>query len=111
MRIKMLEHYRDRNCYLIIGKEYDSEKIGQPLCDWLIEHRKADDVTPDCLATEPAQPDITPHALRLATEHGIDPTTISGSGTDGRILVSDVRNHLDSAETDNGAATDPREEP
>lgn len=36
-------------------------------------------------------PDATPGALELAAEHGLDLTTVLGTGTDGRITVLDVR--------------------
>jgi len=40
--------------------------------------------------TDEAEPDITPAALELAEEHGLDVTEIEGTGKDGRILKSDV---------------------
>lgn len=39
---------------------------------------------------EEAEPDITPAALELAEEHGLDVAGIEGTGKDGRILKSDV---------------------
>lgn len=34
--------------------------------------------------------DATPAAIKLAAQNGIDLTTVTGSGTDGRILKSDI---------------------
>jgi large subunit ribosomal protein L21 len=41
-------------------------------------------------AQEAGEYDITPAAAELAAEHGIDLSTIEGSGKDGRILKSDI---------------------
>jgi len=41
-------------------------------------------------APEAGEYDITPAAAELAAEHGIDLSTIEGSGKDGRILKSDI---------------------
>lgn len=47
MKIKMLEYFQGTNQpSLTLGKEYESNDIGQGLCDWLLEHGKAQDVTP-----------------------------------------------------------------
>ena len=47
MKIKMLEYFQGTGQpHLEIEKEYDSADIGQALCDWLLEHNKAVDVTP-----------------------------------------------------------------
>jgi pyruvate dehydrogenase E2 component (dihydrolipoamide acetyltransferase) len=39
----------------------------------------------------PARPQISPYARRLATELGVDPDQLTGSGTDGSIRARDVR--------------------
>ena len=39
--------------------------------------------------------EATPQATELATQHGIDLSKVAGSGTDGRILVGDVKAVLD----------------
>lgn len=51
---------------------------------------------------EPAEagPDITPAALELAQEHGIDLSTIEGTGKDGRILKGDVDRAIKEREGD-----------
>jgi len=45
---------------------------------------------PEGAAGEASELDITPAALELAEEHGLDLTQIEGTGKDGRILKSDV---------------------
>jgi len=53
----MLEHYQGtRQPTLVIGEEYESNEIGQELCNWLLEHRKAEDITPP----PPPPPDPEP---------------------------------------------------
>ena len=39
--------------------------------------------------------EATPQATELAAKHGIDLSKVAGSGTDGRILVGDVKAHVD----------------
>lgn len=108
MQIKMLEYFQGTNQpYLEPGKEYESKDIGQKLCEWLLEHNKAIDITPE---PEPVKPDITPSALRLVTENNVNIEEVEGTGTDGRILVADVEDYLNSAETENGAETEPLED-
>src|SRR5210317_281556 len=108
MKIRMLEYFQGTNQpYLEIDKEYESSKISRALCEWLIEHSKAVDITPE---PEPQKPDITRSALRLAAESNVNLDEIEGTGAEGRILVSDVIDFLNSAETEDGADTEPREE-
>lgn len=40
---------------------------------------------------------LSPAVRRLMTEHNLDPTTIAGTGKDGRLTKGDVLAHLDSA--------------
>ena len=40
---------------------------------------------------------LSPAVRRLVTEHNLDPTTITGTGKDGRLTKGDVLAHLDSA--------------
>lgn len=42
-------------------------------------------------AAVPAGVDVTEAALELATEKGIDLTTVEGTGKDGRITIDDVK--------------------
>lgn len=63
---------------------------------------------PVSTATAPAAPAgerirAVPKARKLASEHGIDLATVTGSGPDGRITVDDVRAHVDGG--GDGAAT------
>lgn len=48
-------------------------------------------VCPACLVAPPQPVEATPEAAELAAEHGLDLAEIPGSGTDGRILVGDVK--------------------
>ncbi|HEX9626223.1 MAG TPA: 2-oxoglutarate dehydrogenase complex dihydrolipoyllysine-residue succinyltransferase [Acidiferrobacterales bacterium] len=50
---------------------------------------------PPPAAPAKAEAVITPSAQKLMDEHGIDPTAVSGSGKDGRVLKEDVLRHLD----------------
>ena len=43
----------------------------------------------------PGPIEATPQATELAAQHGIDLSKVAGSGTDGRILVGDVKAVLD----------------
>ena len=45
-------------------------------------------------------PDITAAAARLARRHGIDAITITGTGRNGRITVTDVRETIHATESD-----------
>jgi hypothetical protein len=57
MIIKMIEHFQGSGQpTLAPGKEYDSAEISLPLCQWLIDHGKAVDVTPKP-AVEPEKPE------------------------------------------------------
>ncbi len=52
--------------------------------------------TPEARASEPpATPAISPRALKLAQEHGIDLSEIVGSGPGGRIIERDVRAQIE----------------
>ncbi len=65
-------------------------------------------------ATAPAPPEdsgtpveherLSPAVRRLVDEHGLDPSTISGTGRDGRLTKSDVLAHLEAVETSQGIA-------
>jgi len=46
------------------------------------------------LTIEPITQDVTPSAMELILEHDIDPSLITGTGNDGRILKKDVENYL-----------------
>ncbi len=50
-------------------------------------------------------PPVTPSARRLIEEHGLDPSSIEGTGRDGRILKEDVLRHLAERESGAEAAT------
>lgn len=41
MKVKMLEHYQDSSCTLILG---DTVDVGSTLGVWLVENRKAEQV-------------------------------------------------------------------
>jgi diguanylate cyclase (GGDEF)-like protein len=44
----------------------------------------------------PSAPSLTRAALRLAQQFNIDPASIEGTGKDGRVLKSDVKNYINS---------------
>ena len=67
------------------------------------EDRAAEDVAPEAGKGEEApeaveEVDITGAARELAEEHDLDYTTLEGTGKDGRILKSDVREAIDERE-------------
>jgi pyruvate/2-oxoglutarate dehydrogenase complex dihydrolipoamide acyltransferase (E2) component len=43
---------------------------------------------------EPAEPNATDTAVKLAAEHELDLAGVAGSGVDGRITKADVESHL-----------------
>jgi 2-oxoglutarate dehydrogenase E2 component (dihydrolipoamide succinyltransferase) len=49
---------------------------------------------------EQAQPipadEVSVKAQQLASEHGVDPTQVTGTGTEGRVTVADVQEHVSS---------------
>ncbi|MEE2828421.1 MAG: 2-oxoglutarate dehydrogenase complex dihydrolipoyllysine-residue succinyltransferase [Myxococcota bacterium] len=47
-------------------------------------------------------PPLSPAVRRLVTEHGLDPTQITGSGKGGRILKADVLDHIEEAKDEEG---------
>jgi 2-oxoglutarate dehydrogenase E2 component (dihydrolipoamide succinyltransferase) len=57
---------------------------------------KASDTTPPAVSSSEA-PRISPAASRLATEHGIDPATIEGTGRGGVVSKPDVVNAMSAA--------------
>lgn len=70
------------------GNEAEAHRLEE---DGLLEYRQGPPP-----AMEP--PDATDAAIALALESGIDLSSVSGSGTDGRILVGDIRALLDEEE-------------
>jgi len=54
--------------------------------------------TTEAPALVEGEPILTPAVRRLVKEFNLDPRDIRGTGKDGRILKSDVMNHLDSRE-------------
>lgn len=60
--------------------------------------------------------DMTDAARELAKSHGFDPSDIDGTGDDGRVLKSDVKDHLDDLEEqvedeiEETETTDPRDD-
>jgi len=62
----MLEYFKGTGQpSLDLGKEYESNEIGQALCDWLLEHRKANDITPPP-PPPPPDPEPEPEAEKPA---------------------------------------------
>jgi pyruvate dehydrogenase E2 component (dihydrolipoamide acetyltransferase) len=49
---------------------------------------------------------ISPRAAKLAEDHGIDPTKITGSGPEGRVAEKDVRAYLETRGDDRISVTD-----
>jgi 2-oxoglutarate dehydrogenase E2 component (dihydrolipoamide succinyltransferase) len=57
---------------------------------------------------------LSPAVRKLVAEHDLDPSTVEGTGKDGRILKEDVLRHLEAAEQDEtprDEAPEPREAP
>jgi pyruvate dehydrogenase E2 component (dihydrolipoamide acetyltransferase) len=59
-------------------------------------------VAPEEAAEAAVEVDATDAARNLADEHGIDITTVEGTGKDGRVLKSDVQGAVDDREDDDG---------
>jgi 2-oxoglutarate dehydrogenase E2 component (dihydrolipoamide succinyltransferase) len=65
-------------------------------------HARADGAVPareSTAAAEPALAELTPAVRRLLAEHGLEASTISGTGRGGRIRVQDVEAHIASRPT------------
>ena len=54
----------------------------------------AEEFAEEVVAEAIAEAEITPAAAELALEHGIDVSSIEGTGKDGRVLKSDVENAI-----------------
>jgi len=61
---------------------------------------------PAAAKTEATEPALTPAVRRLIKENNLDPSTIQGTGKEGRILKSDVLSHLESQQQPQAAATE-----
>ncbi len=66
--------------------------------------RAAPEPAPEPAAPPAARQSLSPAVRKLVEEHGIDPTTIAGTGKGGRLTKGDVLAHLASS---GDAATDP----
>lgn len=85
-------------------KQYDESEIGRELCDWLLAHGKAIDVTPKQTPEPEAESEIVPEiapepkatkaAKTLAGKNGIDLLFVPGSGSGGKITMADVQHHI-----------------
>jgi 2-oxoglutarate dehydrogenase E2 component (dihydrolipoamide succinyltransferase) len=53
---------------------------------------------PDQSPSLPAD-EVSVKAQQLAAEHGVDPTQVTGTGTEGRVTVADVQEHVSSQQS------------
>jgi pyruvate/2-oxoglutarate dehydrogenase complex dihydrolipoamide acyltransferase (E2) component len=103
MKIRMNEHYQGRgHPTLTINQEYESAEIGQELTQWLLDNGKAIDITPKVepkVEPEPVQEvDATDAARKAAQEYDIDLADVEGTGSGGRVILSDVEAYLEGVE-------------
>ena len=87
----------------IVGTVDEEYQVGDTLA-WI---GKDNEDIPDQVevATTPtpdpsSAPRVTPVAERLAERHGIDPSSLTGTGPDGRVTKDDVRRVIESGTTD-----------
>ena len=126
MKIRMLEHFQGRGLpSLAYGEEHEVPgKVSEQLAAWLLEHRKAEVVDePKHYGSQPLtdepelrqdeelyaevkqEADATDAALKLAQENNIDLAQIEGTGSGGRVILSDVQSYLEAE----GGADEPQE--
>ena len=86
----------------IVGTVDEEYQVGDTLA-WI---GKDNEDIPDQVdvATTPtpepsSAPRVTPVAERLAERHGIDPSSLTGTGPDGRVTKDDVRRAIESGTT------------
>ncbi len=103
----------------IHGKEGDIARVHHPLVDLevsgaapkaAVEHVAAPQAAPVAAAKAPESNQkvlATPVTRRMASEHGLDLSTINGSGPQGRVLKSDVEAVLSGASRPAAAAAAP----
>lgn len=100
MKLKMLENFQ--GCNVPTLHEGQEVEVGQELAAWLLEHRKAVEVKPDPKpepVLEPAvEVDATKAALELAAEYDVDLGEVEGTGSGGRVILSDVEAYLEGGE-------------
>ena len=97
----------------IVGTVDEEYQVGDTLA-WI---GKDNEDIPDQIdvATTPtpdpsSAPRVTPVAERLAERHGIDPSSLTGTGPDGRVTKDDVRRVIESGTT-NETSTEPTASP
>jgi pyruvate/2-oxoglutarate dehydrogenase complex dihydrolipoamide acyltransferase (E2) component len=114
MKIRMNEHYQGRgHPTLTINQEYESAEIGQELTQWLLDNGKAIDITPKHYGAQPEpelkhddeiyeevkqEADATDAARKLAEKNGVDLADVEGTGSGGRVILSDVEAYLEGVE-------------
>ncbi len=87
----------------IVGTVDEEYQVGDTLA-WI---GKDNEDIPDQVDVEttptsdpPSLPRVTPVAERLAERHGIDPSSLTGTGPDSRVTKDDVRRVIESGTTD-----------
>ena len=111
MKLRMNEHYQGRGRpTLAINQEYDSAELGEELTAWLLDNGKAVEVKSKHYGAQPEpelkaddeiyeqvkqEAEATDAAVKLAEENGVDLADVEGTGSGGRILLSDVQDYLD----------------
>lgn len=89
-------------------KQYNETEIGGELCDWLLAHGKAVNVTPEPTPAPETEPEIVPEiapepkatkaAKALADKNRIDLLFVPGSGAGGKVTMVDVQHHIAEAQ-------------
>ncbi len=80
----------------ILIAEGETVPVGTPIAEWVLEGEAAEVASPPAVETPAPGPAegtrirATPVAKRLAAEHGVDLSTLTGSGPGGRIKAEDV---------------------
>lgn len=88
MKVEFLTGYRGWITNEVYYKAGDIAEFGPQVVHYLMENGRA-------VVVERKPVEATPSATRLAVENNIDLAKVAGSGTDGRILIGDVKAYMD----------------
>ena len=90
MKVKFITGYRGVLTQELHYKPGTVFEFDQSTAEALIAEGRAEPVIP-----EQTEVEATEAAIELSLEHGINLSGVKGSGAGGRILVSDVRKHIE----------------